>query len=471
MKIKILLVDDEPKNIELIEALLAPEDYVVEKANNGPQAVSFLNSFQPDLVLLDILMPGMSGYQVLEEIRKNPATGAVPVILLSAFNDKEHVIRGIQAGADDFITKPFDKTELVSRVKTQAGLSVLRRQINEKDKLISVIELVSDAIVITDENYNIMHSNALADGLLKINKFKGNFASFLAEKYGRVIDKNDEKGTFIMEIPAVNTTAMSYISIRFAKSTSKSGKTEAFVFVIRDISEEYGRNRMKRDFISLISDRLRAPLAVINGYSRLIAAHPPEEQLAQLALALVRNAELTEKLAMRMTEFAGMDDIYYADREDGYKGNSISTLDLKQMAETFETVYKKNYELKENSALTDLKKWQKTVLKELIENSFKFSDKEKVVLKVTADKGEICVEDNGPGIEKSEIESVFKPFYSLSKEQQEEYTGTGLGLAVVKRLAESAGNIVELMTPQNGGLRVVIHAAAAPPDTAIDVMN
>jgi CheY-like chemotaxis protein/anti-sigma regulatory factor (Ser/Thr protein kinase) len=455
LKIKILIVDDEPVNIELLEALLGPEGYDLQKARNGQDALDQLKTSDPDLVLLDIMMPFMSGYKVLEEIRKNKITAAVPVILLTALADRDHMIKGIDAGADDYISKPFDKTELLSRVRTQARLSILRRQINEKDKLLGVIELITDGIAVTDGTFNIQHLNAAATSMFGINGVHENLAELFMDSFGQAIELKGESGGFITEIPATEGSMAAHMSTRFRKASGPGNDDGSFVFVFRDISEEYGRNMMKVDFLSRISDKLRAPLAVIRGYSNLIATHPPQEQLQELTGALVVNSELAEKLVDRVLFFSELDNAYFSETFDASRNASAGELDLRDMMNVFEIVYKRQFDLKTEKDIIDVKKWQKIALEELIENAFKYSNKDKLVLKVSAGPGGIIVEDNGPGIDETERENVFEPFYGV-KIQPPKNPGAGLGLAIVRRVASSGNMAVMLEAGESGGLRVVI---------------
>lgn len=114
----ILIVDDQPQNNELMEAYLVPHGYVIVVASNGTEALDKLASHPIDLILLDVLMPDMNGFEVARRIRQNDAWKQLPIILVTALRETQDRVKGIEAGCDDFITKPVEKNELLARVRS-----------------------------------------------------------------------------------------------------------------------------------------------------------------------------------------------------------------------------------------------------------------------------------------------------------------------------------------------------------------
>ncbi|MCH7755117.1 diguanylate cyclase [candidate division KSB1 bacterium] len=133
---RILVVDDVPVNIQLLVTYLAAEGYDVVSAKDGHDAMKAVKEHQPDLILLDVMMPKMNGFKVCEAIKSDDATKFIPVILVTALNELEDKVKGMNSGADDFLAKPFNKLELLVRVRSLLRIKHLHDELQEK-----VIEL------------------------------------------------------------------------------------------------------------------------------------------------------------------------------------------------------------------------------------------------------------------------------------------------------------------------------------------
>lgn len=147
---KILIVDDVMSNVLSLKVLLTNEKFAIATASNGRQALEQVEKENPDLVLLDVMMPDMSGFEVAQHLKSNPNTADIPIIFLTALNSTADIVKGFQVGANDFISKPFNKEELIIRVTHQISLVAakrlilskteeLQRTIAGRDKLYSVI--------------------------------------------------------------------------------------------------------------------------------------------------------------------------------------------------------------------------------------------------------------------------------------------------------------------------------------------
>ena len=135
-KPKILIVDDMKENVELMEAYLAVEPYEVVSASGGKEALQKVETENPDIILLDVMMPELNGYEVCKILKENPETQFIPVLMLTALSELEDRIRGIDVGADDFLTKPINRLELKTRVKSLLRVKCLHdRLVSDRDNL------------------------------------------------------------------------------------------------------------------------------------------------------------------------------------------------------------------------------------------------------------------------------------------------------------------------------------------------
>jgi len=194
MKFKILAVDDNPINLKLLQRTLLNSNYIISTAESGKEALKKTREIKPDLILLDVLMPDLSGYEVCKKLQEDESTKDIPVIFLSAKNEPVDKVRGLALGAVDYLTKPFDTLEINARVRTH--LSVRQNSIKlqyEKEGLLSKLRQVS-------ERYGTVEgSHAISAFINKINS-----AEYYQE-YGRFefasLQKNKVEPVTIKLIP------------------------------------------------------------------------------------------------------------------------------------------------------------------------------------------------------------------------------------------------------------------------------
>ncbi|MCB0282070.1 MAG: response regulator [Calditrichae bacterium] len=141
---RILIVEDKQDNVDLISYFLKPQNYEIFIAMDGEAGLEMVTKHNPDIILLDIMLPKMNGFEVCERIKKNPATRFIPVIMITALKDLKDKIHSLEVGADDFITKPFENVELLTRVKSLLRIKRYHDELEQKNKALLRMDQFKD---------------------------------------------------------------------------------------------------------------------------------------------------------------------------------------------------------------------------------------------------------------------------------------------------------------------------------------
>jgi len=193
----VLVVDDAPPNVKLLRLILKDAGYRVLEASSGPEALDILHRDKPDALVLDVRMPGMTGYEVSREIRHDPEFAALPIIMVTALSMPEERIQGIVAGATDFITKPFNKKELLARLHSSLEAAKGRRS--------GILPQLPGAVAVTDPDWKLLGLSPLAASLLGIPEpgiGELNFVSLLEEAEKAAVAAGDAPARFRLKAAA-----------------------------------------------------------------------------------------------------------------------------------------------------------------------------------------------------------------------------------------------------------------------------
>lgn len=150
----ILIVDDEPAGRHTLESILEGQDYELVMAENGPEAIEKAQKILPDVILLDVMMPGMDGFEVCRHLRNDPHLAEVPIIILTALDDRKSLLHGLEAGADDYLTKPYDRYELRARLLGITRLNRYRKLLDERANIETAHEQLLSAYDATIEGWS-----------------------------------------------------------------------------------------------------------------------------------------------------------------------------------------------------------------------------------------------------------------------------------------------------------------------------
>lgn len=179
----VLMVDDVAKNLQVLGTILSKEKYKIAAANNGEQAINIANNTFPDLILLDIMMPGINGFEVCARLKKDPKTKDIPIIFLTAKMEPEDIVKGFETGAVDYIAKPFNSIELLARVKTHLELKISRDLLKIKNEQLEKLAITDSMTGLYNHRYIIdvlserikeakRYKQSLSVAMLDIDNFK-----------------------------------------------------------------------------------------------------------------------------------------------------------------------------------------------------------------------------------------------------------------------------------------------------------
>jgi PAS domain S-box-containing protein len=518
---QVLIVDDLPENLRILRGMLEAEGYRITVSPNGEVALRIAPTVEPDLILLDVMMPGIDGFETCRRLKEDPKLCHVPVVFVSAKGDISDIVEGFRVGGIDYITKPFKQEEVAARVRTHLQNRLLIKQreqmINDLERLNEVLSESEDRFrglsratfegVVIHEQGRIIDTNAAADELFGIahEELIGRDAlELLTTESSTAARERIEAGSeapYEIEIMRQDGSSVP-VEIR-ARNTHFMGR-EVRVVAVRDITERKhaderlrsakeaaeAANQAKSEFLANMSHEIRTPINAILGYSRILEERSQDPQQKEYLNSIHASGR---SLLMLINDILDLSKIEANKLELEY-----SAVEPRFILDDVEKVFA--YEAKHRGLelvvdvspglppllLLDEPRLRQILLN-LVGNAVKFTEQGSITVTASHEWTSpehdrihlvISVADTGIGIDESEIERIFGAFEQMTGQQQSKYGGTGLGLAITRRLVDMMGGQIRVDSVLGKGSTftvalddVEVSAAGAKPTRAPEIQQ
>jgi PAS domain S-box-containing protein len=514
---RILAVDDEPVNLRVIQNNLKLTGFAMYAAHSGMQALEMCDAVRPDLILLDVMMPRLSGFETARRIRSRFPKEELPIIFLTARNQVKDLVDGFAAGGNDYITKPISKSEVLARINFHLDLKRSRRQLQDAEESYrALFNKAHEGIFQAGPDGRLINANPSLMRMMGYGSSDSVDPSHVL-LFDQCFPDPEKRKEFLSGLERnkviVNVESRAWrisgdefwFSISAHVVEGRVGESIRFEGALIDITERKRKEQAEREkesaeaasqaksaFLANMSHELRTPLNAILGYSQILkrTAALTEDQKDGISI-VHESARHLLTLINDILEFSKIEagKLIPAPAEMNFHGfiqsvAGIMSLNARRKGLRFET-----------DADSDLPRFiiadakcLRQVLLNLIGNAVKFTESGRVSFRVSTAlrNGEVNgrtvrlrfeVEDTGTGISDDQLNIIFEPFEQAGDERKKA-SGTGLGLAISRRLVRLMGGEIAVMSTPNEGSAFsfeidvpVVHSQTDAPDFGLESID
>ncbi len=459
----LLIIDDDRPSRALLQQLLRKDNYRLEFAEDGETGLTLASQLQPDLILLDVVMPGMDGFEVCRRLRQDPNLAEVPVLMLTALEDHQSRLTGLEAGADDFISKPYHVAELRARVRTVVRLNRYRRIRNERDRFGWVVENVEHGYLLVDPQGRLLYANSKARGIFGLGADSQGQAvlpllesqfRLQPEEHWRDWPRLPENEPLMLLRPETGQARASWMEVRVLSHSQE------ILLQLRDVTSELSSQRSVWSFESLICHKLRTPLTKITWGLSFIANKADRLSVAKIKEFADMSQAGVDQLKGELESVLSYLNTPSARPSDGGFRLELLEESLTEIVAQLEITpvqVERSEPLPERLPIS--RRAFEIILWELLQNSKKYHPQHnpRIQVKVFSQHGKTVLEviDDGICLSPEQLRNAFLPYYQGERTFTGQIPGMGLGLTMVRQMLWEAGGECQIQN-RRGGQGVIL---------------
>jgi signal transduction histidine kinase len=410
----ILIVDDQPENLAVIGDYLMECGYTILVSQTGTGGLRRAREVKPDLILLDILMPDMDGFETCKRLKAHESTKNIPVIFMTALTGVEDKIKGFELGGVDYITKPIQHEEVLARVKTHLQIETQKKQLEQ-------------------QTHNLSIANARLQREIDIRSYAENeLQRFNEELEDRVNNRTAELKRVAERLRITN--------IELEKANRELKRVD----------------EIKTEFVALASHELRTPLTCILGYAQTLMASDLQldnSTRTTILSTIVSESKRLSSLIGNLLDISKIETGNFRIRTEPFDISDIieEVINALNLPEDFPITV--HYELSKKRRAIGNKEQIGQVIRNILDNALRYvKDKGHITINVSEidDYIRVGISDTGPGIKPEEQKKIFEKFYRI-RDEKTRSIGSGLGLSIAAEIIKSQGGQIWLESKYGEG--------------------